>query len=115
MNHASEKQIFFHVGTGKTGTTFLQYRVFPKLRNIYYIQRTRYKNVKNIIAESDAQKILISREFDQQLEKEIRWFTHTYPDTTPIIVFRRHDSYIASQYRRFVKMALTARLQIFLT
>jgi len=103
MNNTSQKQIFFHVGTGKTGTTFLQYRVFPKLRNIYYIQRTRYKKVKEIIAKTEAQKILISREFDQQLEKEIRWFTESYPDTTPIIVFRRHDSYIASQYRRFVK------------
>lgn len=103
MNNTAQKQIFFHVGTGKTGTTFLQYRVFPKLQGIDYIQRTRYNKVKDIIAKSDAPKILISREFDQQLEAEIKQFTETHPDTTPIVVFRRHDSYIASQYRRFVK------------
>ncbi|MFC0875600.1 hypothetical protein ACE01N_03350 [Saccharicrinis sp. FJH2] len=113
MNNTTQHQIFFHVGTGKTGTTFLQYRVFPKLRNIYYIQRTRYKKVKKIIARTAVHKILISREFDQQLEKEIAWFTESYPDTTPVIVFRRHDSYIASQYRRFVKNGFSGTFSAF--
>ena len=30
-------EIFFHVGTGKTGSTFLQSRIFPKLKGIHYI------------------------------------------------------------------------------
>jgi len=97
------KAIFYHVGTGKTGTTYLQYRVFPKLKGIQYIQRTKFKRYPQLIAESNSERILLSREFDQQLEREIKAFTRHYPDTTPIIVFRRHDSYIASQYRRFVK------------
>ncbi len=97
------KQIFFHVGTGKTGTTFLQYRVFPKLKGINYIQRTRYKQAKKIINNTTYNKYLISREFDQQLEHEVKLFAQDFPNTVPIIVFRRHDSYIASQYRRFVK------------
>jgi hypothetical protein len=97
------KNIYFHVGTGKTGTTFLQYRVFPKLKGIHYIQRTRYPNAVNIIKESDHSSYLVSREFDQQLENEVKAFSNHFPDTVPIIVFRRHDSYIASQYRRFVK------------
>jgi len=33
----------------------------------------------------------------------VKLFARSYPNAVPIIVFRRHDSYIASQYRRFVK------------
>jgi len=95
------------VGTGKTGTTYLQYRVFPKLEGIQYIQRTKFRRYPQLIAKSNSERILLSREFDQQLEREIKAFTRHYPDTTPIIVFRRHDSYIASQYRRFVKNGFT--------
>ncbi|MCB0755510.1 MAG: hypothetical protein KDB98_07960, partial [Flavobacteriales bacterium] len=97
------KNIYFHVGTGKTGTTFLQYRVFPKLKGLYYIQRTRYPNAVNIIKASNHSSYLVSREFDQQLENEVKAFSHHFLNAVPIIVFRRHDSYIASQYRRFVK------------
>ncbi len=98
-----EKEIFFHVGLGKTGTTFLQYRVFPYFQGIQYIQRTKYKKSKEIIKDGESSKYLLSREFDHQFEEEVKWFAQTYPDTTPIVVFRRQDSYIASQYRRFTK------------
>ncbi len=98
-----QKSIYFHVGTGKTGTTYLQYRVFPKLKAIYYIQRTRYKKSKSILRHTNHKKYLLSREFDQQMEKEVKWFAADFPNTTAIIVFRRHADYIASQYRRFVK------------
>lgn len=67
------------------------------------MQRTRYKNAVEIIKSSNHDKYLLSREFDQQLENEVTKFGKEFPDTIPIIVFRRHDSYIASQYRRFVK------------
>lgn len=103
MNKAVKKEIYFHVGTGKTATTFLQYRVFPKFDGIYYIQRTRFKKAEKIIHAKKFSRYLISREFDQQLEQEVEKFSSSFPDAKPIIVFRRHDSYIASQYRRFVK------------
>lgn len=98
-----EKEIFFHVGLGKTATTYLQYKVFPKLKGVHYIQRTRYKRSLDIIARSPHQRIFVSNEFDQQLEREAQWFSAAHPNAKVIIVFRRHDSWIASQYRRFVK------------
>lgn len=113
MNSSSEQTIYFHVGTGKTGTTFLQYRVFPKFKGIHYIQRTQYKKAIKIIQSTTHPKYLVSREFDQQLEREVRAFAQTLPQATPIIVFRRHDSYIASQYRRFVKNGYTAPFSTF--
>lgn len=102
-NHLKEKEIYFHVGLGKTGSTFLQYNVFPKLKGVYYIQRTRYKQAIDIIKHTNHQKYFVSNEFDQQLEQEVARFSNVYPNTTPIIVFRRHDEWIASQYRRFIK------------
>ncbi len=104
MNQNSDKQIFFHVGLGKTASTYLQERVFPLFKNIEYIHRVhRYNKAVEIIANGNAEKYLISREFDQQFEYEVKNFSAHYPNTTVIIVFRRQDSWIASQYRRFFK------------
>ncbi len=103
MNDQEQTEIFFHVGTGKTGSTFLQRRIFPKLKNIHYIPTSRYNRIFKLLANSTKRRILISREFDQQLESEVLKFSKIHPNTTAIIVFRRHDDYIASQYRRFVK------------
>ena len=36
------KVIYFHVGISKTGSTFLQQRVFPFLKNIHYIPTRKY-------------------------------------------------------------------------
>jgi hypothetical protein len=98
-----EKRVFFHVGLGKTGTTYLQYAFFPKLRDIHYIQRTRYQRVHDVIARTDHASYLVSREFDQQLPVEVEKFSQHYPNAGVIIVLRRHDAWIASQYRRFAK------------
>jgi hypothetical protein len=99
------KEVFFHVGLGKTGTTYLQYRVFPKLKGISYIQRTRYRDFKYVrpIERGDPGKYLVSNEFDRQLEREARNIHSRYPQAKIIIVLRRQDSWIASQYRRVVK------------
>ncbi len=100
---SSEKEVFFHVGLGKTATTYLQYQFFPKLRGIHYVQRTRYPKAHKIIARDASPRHLLSREFDQQLQEEIEKFAVHFPDTRAIVVFRRHDGWIASQYRRFAK------------
>ncbi len=102
-NNFVDKAIFFHVGLGKVASTYLQYAFFPKLKGIYYIQRTRYKKSKEIIRQTNHPKYLVSREFDQQLEAEVRDFSAAFPQARPILLLRRHDGWIASQYRRYVK------------
>jgi hypothetical protein len=98
-----EKQIFFHVGLAKTASTWLQRKVFPKFSGIYYVRNTRYHRYASIINQSQHPKYLVSREFDRQLEREVSRFAAVYPHAHPIIVLRRHDTWIASQYRRRVK------------
>lgn len=96
-------EIYFHVGLGKVASTYLQHSFFPKLQNIHYIKTNRYRKSPDIIAKGEYDRYFVSREFDQQLEDEVRWFSSMYPQARPIIIFRRHDSWIASQYRRYVK------------
>jgi hypothetical protein len=104
MNSNSPPEIFFHVGLGKAASTFLQYNVFPKFRGIYYIQRTRYRKAPEIILRNKYTKYLISGELDNRLfENYIREFSAKFPETKTIIILRRHDSWIASQYRRYLK------------
>lgn len=95
--------IFFHVGLGKTGSTYLQHKFFPKLNGIHYIHHTNYKKSIDIIGRKKHNRYMVSREFDRQFLKEIKKFSAVYPDTHPIMVLRRQDSWIASQYRRFTK------------
>ena len=98
-----EKKIFFHVGLGKTGSTWLQDRFFPILKGVYYIYTAKFKSAAEIIRNSSESRILVSREFDQQYETELVKFHSHSPESYIIIFLRRHDSWIASQYRRFVK------------
>lgn len=110
----SDKEIYFHVGLGKTGSTYLQTRLFPKLRGIRYIPPQHYRASKRIIRSSTHTKFLVSREFDRQLLRELDWFLSDFPETRIIIVFRRHDEWIASHYRRYVKNGWSGRFDQFI-
>jgi hypothetical protein len=110
----SLQRIYFHVGISKTGSTFLQKRVFPLLSKINYIPTNRYQNIFLEIDKINLGNILISREFDRQFEKEVDKFSNKHPESIPIIVLRRHDEYFASQYRRFVKNGFTGNIEDFL-
>lgn len=103
MKEDKRAEIYFHVGLGKVASTYLQYDVFPKFKNIHYVQRSKYKRFREVEQKTGAARYLVSREFDRQFEEELRWFAEMYPHAHVIILFRRHDSWIASQYRRFVK------------
>lgn len=109
----SKAEIFFHVGTGKTGSTFLQDRVFPKFKGIYYFPTNKWRNWPTLLPKVQEKKILVSREFDRQFLDEIKKFSSVYPNAYPIIVFRRQDTYIASQYRRIVKNGWNKEFQDF--
>ena len=95
--------IYFHVGLGKVASTYLQYAFFPKLKGIYYIQRTRFRSTKKIVAQHSSQRFFVSWEMDQQLKAEVKRFAEDFPNTRSILLLRRHDDWIASQYRRHVK------------
>lgn len=89
---------------GKTGTTFLQYQVFPKIRGVRYFHRSSYKRTKRIIAKGKSDKYLVSGELDNRLiEDYLKDFSDPYNYARPILVIRRHDEWITSQYKRYLK------------
>ena len=108
-------EIFFHVGLGKTGTKYLQFDFFPKLKGVFYIRPTLYRKspyiIKFLVEFCRLSKpILVSREFDVQLEDEIKWFQKSLlkaglknTKVKCIVVVRRHDEWILSQFKRFLK------------
>ena len=110
---STEKIIYFHVGISKTGSTFLQNRVFPKLSKITYIPTNKYHRVFDEIKNCDSNTILVSREFDRQFEREVTLFSSRFPKATPIIVLRKHEEYLASQYKRFVKNGFRGEVEDF--
>ncbi len=97
------KEIFLHTGLAKTGTKFLQNNFFPKLQGIKYIPKPLYHRSMDIIRSTNYKRYLVSQEYDQQFDEEIRKWAEFEPNTKVIIVFRRQDSWFASEYRRFVK------------
>lgn len=96
-------ELYFHVGLGKTASTFLQSRFFPKLRGIHYTPSNIYRFFSKIVKKGEYDRYLFSREFDRQFYTETEKIADLSKDTHIIIILRRHDSWIASQYRRYVK------------
>ncbi|WMN05950.1 hypothetical protein QYS48_31090 [Marivirga arenosa] len=99
----SSPELYFHVGLGKTASTFLQDRFFPKLKGIHYTPSNIYRFFPKIIKKGSYDRYLFSREFDRQFYDETQKIVDISPDTNIIIILRKHDSWIASQYRRYVK------------
>lgn len=103
MVSGAQKEVFLHVGLGKAASTYLQQKVFPRLRGVRYIPRRRYARAAEIIAAGPPGKYLVSREFGLEFERKVSEFAQRCPTASPIIVLRRHDEWIASQFRRYVK------------
>jgi hypothetical protein len=58
--------------------------------------------------------VLLSREMDRQLAVEARKLAQAVPHARPVLLLRRHDGWIASQYRRYVKNGGTRPFSAFL-
>ncbi len=97
------KEIIFHCGLERTGTSFLQKQVFPNVSNVEFIFGKFYRQSEKIIRNSSYNKVLISFELGRNFEKEIEEFAGNYPDSRIILILRRPEEWIASQYRRYVK------------
>ena len=98
-----EYQIFYHVGLGKAASTYLQDRVFPKLENIRYVPRDRYRGYQKLIDRTRDRRYLISREAAYRLTQRLDEFAAFKANARVILVLRRHDRWIASHYRRYLK------------
>jgi hypothetical protein len=111
----NESEIYFHVGLGRVASTYLQNKVFNNLEGIHYIHKNRYRRSVSIIQNKGLGKYLVSCELDRQFDEELPKFLASFPDAKVIILFRDHGSWIASQYRRFVKNGWYYSFEDFIT
>ena len=107
-------EVYFHVGLGKVASKYLQHSVFPHFKGIRYIPTTRFDKCMLEIKKGRHASYLVSREFDNQFTREVTKFAEVFPDAHPILLLRRHDDWIASQYRRSAKNGFTAPFHEFI-
>ena len=110
----SKPTLFYHVGMGKTASTYLREKFFPKLEGAYFIPRNQKYNAVQLLNKAKYSKYILCRAFDTNLEDGIQEIAAAYPNTRPIIIFRKQDKWIASQYRRFVKNGFPGSLKDFI-
>ena len=101
----NKSEIFFHVGVERTGTKYVQGKVFPYFKGIHFINKDRFSIYNKIIDKKKHSKYLVSMELNlsPQFEEEVKRFSESYPDTKVIMVMRQQHSWIASHYKRIVK------------
>lgn len=105
-NNDSHPLIFFHVGLPKTASTFLQRKVFPYFNGIHFVKKHDFKKREKIIATTNQSKVLLSIELDLDSPdgaNKVRDVANQHPDTKPIIVFRKHGSWVGSKYKYYLR------------
>jgi hypothetical protein len=110
---------FVHIGLPKTGTTFLQKAVFPKISSITYIRRRH--NLRTLVRSPASRKILISDEafsgnplngsWSNEFEKNVQMMQVIFNAPAIIIGFRRHESLLISLYKQYLQEGGTGTIK----
>ena len=100
-------QVFLHVGLHKTGTTFLQYHVFPLLEGVRTLHGWQPATA---LAEGAAPRTLITSEnfsgwpwgggWAEQFEARMRSLAALFPRAKALIGFREHAAMLLSLYKQ---------------
>jgi hypothetical protein len=104
-------EVFLHIGLHKTGTTYLQKKVFPLWPGIKYLKRSSLVDLVEIEAGS---KILISNEeFSgypygkpgktvEVFRRNIVNLSRYFPNAKVLISLRRHDNFMVALYQEYL-------------
>ncbi len=116
---AKSREVYFHVGLPKTASTFLQRRVFPYLKGICYYKKHDFKKHLKKIDRCTESKILLSYEFnphpgDKDGDAYLKFVSEAHVKVFPIIVFRKHSSWLSSRYKYHIRKHGTYDLQEFI-
>lgn len=95
--------VYFHTGLGKVASKYFQFHVFPTFKDIRYIRTKKFYRSVPEINKGRFPSYIVSREFDTTLKEEVGKFAKHFPDAHPILMLRKHDEWIESQYKRFIK------------
>ncbi|MGR3809772.1 sulfotransferase domain-containing protein [Jiulongibacter sp. NS-SX5] len=111
----SDTEIYFHVGVERTGTKFLQKRIFPKYKSVHFINKDRYADAKEIILRKEHSRYLVSMELNlnSHFEVEVRDFLSAFPNAKIIMVMRPISGWVISHYKRIIKNGFNLTLEQF--
>jgi len=128
-----ERKIIFHLGLNRTGTTFLQTKIFPFLKDVNYIPlylNNRYACNPFMLKTEGDKTTLISNEnicffikhFDT--DKDVKYYPDSktilkrlkkvFPDASIIFCTREKDSWLKSVYNNSVKNGYAHSFEYFL-
>ncbi len=100
---SQKAKVYFHLGLPKTGSTYLQAKIFPEIPKINYFKKHDYKKYKNLIPENN-EIYFFTCEKDVILFDEMDRIKDKFPDNAYIIlVFRKHYSWIVSKYKNHIR------------
>jgi hypothetical protein len=110
--------LVFHIGLHKTGTTFLQSKIFPNVAGIDYMV---WRNLEYFLRLDETRRYLISCEglsgytfaSREAREKSIRSLGEMFPDARIIIVFRPHGDFVSSLYSQYIRYGGTLPIEKF--
>lgn len=108
-----DKRTFIHIGSHKTGTTFIQNEIFPKLESVDLIRAwNTHRYLFNPNFENIDKHILITDEgisgnpfggrYFEEFKFNITRIKHLYREPKIIFGIRRHDGFLLSLYKQYL-------------
>ena len=98
-----EYEIFFHLGYPKVASTFLQKEIFPNLSNIRFHKKHRFNRYKQLDPGDLRENHMFSSEKDYNIEEAADDILKRFPHAKIIILLRRHDKWILSRYKYYIR------------
>ena len=98
------KEIYIHIGLPRTGTSFLQRNIFPKLKLTYLHKNmifSKIKDGKNLISDEHLSGTIFYNNPPDQY-KIIDRIKKLYPDAKIIIVLRDKNDWLKSFYKNYL-------------
>jgi hypothetical protein len=99
-----QPRIFLHLGIPKAASTYLQLKVFPRLKGVTYYRKKYFKDFPRIVKNTspDDGPLLFSSEMYNRLEKRAQNIAREFPHAGIILVLRRQDRWIKSKYKYYL-------------
>lgn len=103
------KEVFLHIGFHKTGSTFLQSKIFPNLEGVTFFNRnldlnrlfkTEDKLLLSNVGMSGCPYLVGEGDFFDQFRVSIKYLQKIFKDPKIIICFREPGKYINSCYKQ---------------
>lgn len=97
-----ESELYLHLGIPKAASSYLQQKVFPRLKGVRYYPKPYFKRFPEILERKEHSRYLFSTEMFGRLEERAKKIADRFPYAKVILVFRRQDRWIRSRYKYYL-------------